>query len=75
MNQQQTWTASSRKKTGEKMSLLALLFFMMGAVNVYGYLQGSDNQVTSSTTTDGSRLLKVVILAMVVAGMIEFVVN
>ncbi len=54
-----TDVTSSSKKTDEGMSLLALLFFMMGAVNVYGHLQGSDNQVTRSTNNDINGLLKV----------------
>ncbi len=65
---------SSSKKTDEGMSLLALLFFMMGAVNVYGHLQGSDNQVTRSTNNDINGLLKVAVVAMFIAGVMELFV-
>ncbi len=64
-------TTFSKKKQDEGMSLLALLFFMMGAVNVYGHLQGSDNQVTTSNDNDITGLLKVGILAMFLAVVIE----
>ncbi|MDJ0601510.1 MAG: hypothetical protein QNJ37_22030 [Crocosphaera sp.] len=56
------------------MSLLALLFFMMGAVNVYGHLQGSDNQVTTTNDNDMSGLLKVGVFAMFLAAAIELFV-
>lgn len=56
------------------MNLLALLFFMMGAVNVYGHFQGSDNQVTTNTHNDGISLLKVGLFAMLVAGILEILV-
>ena len=64
-------TTFSKKKQDEGMSLLALLFFMMGAVNVYGHLQGSDNQVTTSNHNDVTGLLKVGMLAMFLAVVIE----
>ncbi len=68
--------AMSRKRQNEGMSLLSLLFFMMGAVNVYGHLQGSDNQVTTTTGNDNdmNSLLKVGIFAMFLAGVIELLV-
>ncbi len=65
---------SSRKKQDEGMSLLSLLFFMMGAVNVYGHLQGSDNQVTDTNDNDVTGLLKVGIFAMFLATVIELFV-
>lgn len=66
----------SKSKQSEGMSLLALLFFMMGAVNVYGHLQGSDNQVTTTTGNghDMNDLLKVGIFTMFLAGIIELFV-
>ncbi|EAZ91323.1 hypothetical protein [Crocosphaera chwakensis] len=64
----------SRNKQDEGMSLLALLFFMMGAVNVYGHLQGSDNQVTTTNNNDMTGLLKVGIFTMFLAGVIELFV-
>ncbi len=67
-------TTFSKKKQDEGMSLLALLFFMMGAVNVYGHLQGSDNQVTTSNDHDITGLLKVGMLAMFLAIVIELFV-
>ena len=67
-------TTFSKKKQDEGMSLLALLFFMMGAVNVYGHLQGSDNQVTTSNDNDITGLLKVGMLAMLLAVVIEIFV-
>ena len=67
-------TTFSKKKQDEGMSLLALLFFMMGAVNVYGHLQGSDNQVTTSNHNDITGLLKVGIFAMFLAVVIELFV-
>ena len=65
---------SSRKKQDEGMSLLALLFFVMGAVNVYGHLQGSDNQVTPNSNNDIGSLLKIGIFAMFVAAIVELFV-
>ncbi len=65
---------SSKKQKHEGMSLLALLFFMMGAVNVYGHLQGSDNQVTTTNDNDMSGLLKVGVFAMFLAAAIELFV-
>ena len=62
----------STKKQDEGISLLALLFFMMGAVNVYGHLQGSDNQVTANSSNDIGSLLKIVIFTMFVAAIVEF---
>ncbi|MDJ0580988.1 hypothetical protein [Crocosphaera sp.] len=64
----------SNKKKDEGMSLLALLFFMMGAVNVYGHLQGSDNQVTTTNDNELNGLFKVGIFAMVLASVIELFV-
>ncbi|MGK7942235.1 MAG: hypothetical protein AB4062_19170 [Crocosphaera sp.] len=61
----------SRKKQDQGMSLFALLFFMMGAVNVYGHLQGSDNQVTANTNNDLGSLLKIGIFAMLLAAIVE----
>ena len=64
----------STKKQDEGISLLALLFFMMGAVNVYGHLQASDNQVTADSNNDIGGLLKIVIFTMFVAAIVEFFV-
>ena len=64
----------SNKKKDEGMSLLALLFFMMGAVNVYGHLQGSDNQVTTTNDNEFNGLLKVGIFTMILASVIELFV-
>ena len=72
MKTQTTPKMNSRQKAGENMNLLALLFFMMGAVHVYGHLQGSDNQVTSNVNS--LPLLKVGLFAMLVAGLIEVLV-
>ena len=69
-----TKMTSSKKKQDEGMSLLSLLFFMMGAVNIYGHLQGSDNQVTSTNDNDMTGLLKVGIFAMLLATIIEIFV-
>ncbi|WP_107667248.1 hypothetical protein [Cyanothece sp. BG0011] len=69
-----TKNAISRKRQNEGMSLLSLLFFMMGAVNVYGHLQGNDNQVTTTNDNDMTGLLKVGILAMFLAGVMELLV-
>ncbi|MDJ0659676.1 MAG: hypothetical protein QNJ42_09305 [Crocosphaera sp.] len=65
---------SFKKNKDEGMSLLSLLFFMMGAVNVYGHLQGSDNQVTNTNDNDVTGLLKVGIFAMFLAAVIELLV-
>ncbi|MDJ0845513.1 hypothetical protein [Crocosphaera sp.] len=65
---------SSQKKQGEGMDLLSLLFFMMGAMNVYGHLQGNDNQVTNTRDNDVIGLLKVSVFAMFVAAVIELLV-
>ncbi|MDJ0507982.1 MAG: hypothetical protein QNJ64_01815 [Crocosphaera sp.] len=62
---------ASSKKQDEGMSLLALLFFMMGAVNVYGHLQGSDNQVTTNSNNDMGSLFKIAVFAMFLAAIIE----
>ncbi len=67
-------STSYKKQRDQGMSLLALLFFMMGAVNVYGHLQGSDNQVTATNDNEVSGLLKVGILAMFLAAVIELFV-
>ncbi|ACB50199.1 hypothetical protein cce_0848 [Crocosphaera subtropica ATCC 51142] len=64
----------SRNKQGQGMNLLSLLFFMMGAVNVYGHLQGSDNQVTPSNNNDMTSLLKVGIFTMLLAAILELFV-
>ncbi|MGK7956707.1 MAG: hypothetical protein AB4063_15875 [Crocosphaera sp.] len=69
-----TKMTSSKKKQDEGMSLLSLLFFMMGAVNVYGHLQGSDNQVTTANNNDITGLLKVGIFAMLLATLVEIFV-
>ncbi|MGK7880542.1 MAG: hypothetical protein AB4060_10640 [Crocosphaera sp.] len=61
----------SNKKKDEGMSLLALLFFMMGAVNVYGHLQVSNNQVTTTNDNELNGLFKVGIFTMVLASVIE----
>ena len=71
---QYTKATSSKNKQDEGMNLLSLLFFMMGAVNVYGHLQGSDNQVTDTNDNDVTGLLKVGIFAMFLATVIELFV-
>ena len=69
-----TKTNLSKNKQGEGMSLLSLLFFMMGAVNVYGHLQGSDNQITTNDDNGMTGLLKVGAFAMFLANVIELIV-
>ena len=47
---------------------------MMGAVNVYGHLQGSDNQITTNDDNGMTGLLKVGAFAMFLATVIELIV-
>ena len=74
MNKYKYTKTTSSKKNDEGMSLLSLLFFMMGAVNVYGHLQGSDNQVTNTNDNDVTGLLKVGVFAMFLAAVMELLV-
>ena len=71
---QYTRNTVSKNRQDEGMSLLALLFFMMGAVNVYGHWQGSNNQVTDSNDNDMTGLLKVGRFTMFLAAVIELLV-
>ncbi len=64
----------SKQRQDPGMSLLALLFFMMLPVNVSEHLQGSDNQVTARKDNDMTGLLKVGMLAMFLAAVIELLV-
>jgi len=45
---QQTWSISSPEKRQPRMSLLSLLFFMLGALNIYVYLQKTKRRFDSS---------------------------
>jgi hypothetical protein len=64
---QQTWSMSSPEKRQKKMSLLSLLFFMLGALNIYVYLQKAKRRFDS----DIALLLRVGLLAASVAGLLE----
>ncbi len=69
MEKQPSWTVPSQK-TGQKMNLIALLFFMMGALHVYGQIQARENW----WTVEAVRLVRVALFAGLVAGMIEIAV-
>ena len=71
---QYTRNAVSKNRQDQGMSLLALLFLMILPVNVSGHLQGSDNQVTVSNDNQMTGLLKVGVLTMFLAAVIELLV-
>ncbi len=71
---QYTRKTVSKHRQDPGMSLLALLFFMMLPVNVSGHLQGSYNQVTASNGNNMSSLLKVGLLTMFLAAVIELLI-
>ena len=66
MEKQQFWTVPSQG-TGKKMNLIAFVFFMMGALDIYVQLQRRNKWDNSGA----SRLLKVALLGVVVAALIE----
>ncbi len=53
-----------------KMSLLALLFFMLGSVDLYGRIQ-SIQQTPSTSQMSIAPLLKLILLGVTAAGMLE----
>jgi len=67
METQQSWSVSSSEQRQQKMSLVALLFFMMGALNIYIYLQRTKQRVNSEV----SRLFQLSLLAAIIAGVLE----
>lgn len=66
MDDQLSWPAEPYKNDS-KMSLIALLFFMMGALNLYVALR----RKRSSLSSEAQRLLKLVLFSILLAGAIE----
>ncbi len=70
MEKQQFWTVPSQR-TGKKMNLIAFVFFMIGALDIYVQLQRRNKWDNSGASQETSRLLKVALLGVVVAALIE----
>lgn len=68
MENQLSWSASSPKT--EKMSLIALFFFMMGALNLYVALR----QKRSWLSSEAHRVLKLVLFSGFLASAIELAI-
>jgi hypothetical protein len=66
MDNQLSWSAEPYKNDN-KMSLIALLFFMMGALNLYVALRRKRSWLSS----EAQRLLKLVLFSVFLAGAIE----
>ncbi len=64
---QQAWSMSSPEKRQPRMSLLSLLFFMLGALNIYVYLQKTKRRFDSSIAL----LFRMSFIAGVVATILE----
>lgn len=70
MEKQQSWIGSERGAE-KKMSLVAFLFFMMGALHVYGWLQASNRWDREAIDTGASYLVKIAVLGVLLASLIE----
>ncbi len=70
MLQQQTWPTSPIEAGQRKMNLVAFLFFMVGALHIYVQIQKQKEWFCS----EGSRFLKVSLLAATFAGILEFII-
>jgi hypothetical protein len=70
METQQFWSESSSDKGQPKMSLVAFVFFLMGAWHIYAHLQRQKHSFNSRV----SSLLKVSLLAALVAGLLEILI-
>jgi hypothetical protein len=70
MLQQQTWSASPIETEQQKMSLVAFLFFMMGAFHIYVQIQKQKELLC----LEGSRFLKVSLVAATFAGILELII-
>ncbi|GBF81558.1 hypothetical protein [Aphanothece sacrum] len=64
-----------KQQSRQKMSLIAFLFFMMGAIHLYGYIQGNDQQNNSLTTLNGSQFIKITLVGVTLAGILEILVS
>ena len=73
MEKQQFWTVPSQR-TGKKMNLIAFVFFMLGALDIYVQLQRPNKWDNSGASQETRRLLKVALLGVVVAAIIEILV-
>jgi hypothetical protein len=73
MENQQSW-AVVPSKTEQKTSLVALLFFLMGALHIYRQIQSLSKSNHSITAFETHPLLKVALVALIVAGILELLV-
>lgn len=70
---QQHKSASSLQQPS-KLSILGILFFLMGAPNIYAFLQRRTDASATATFSGGGvpRYAVAVLVAMVIAGIVEF---
>jgi hypothetical protein len=73
MENQQSWQVAP-PKTERKTSLVALLFFLMGALHIYKEIQLFGHSKHSPIAFDNNPLLKVALVALVLAGILELLV-
>ncbi|ACK72792.1 hypothetical protein PCC7424_4428 [Gloeothece citriformis PCC 7424] len=73
MEKQQTLTVFPDKKE-PKLNLLALVFFMMGALPLYVQFQGGNNEGHIESGRDKNRLFKITLLAVLVGATLEMFV-
>ena len=70
MLQQQSWSASPIETGQRKMGLVAFLFFLVGALHIYVEIQKQKDWLCS----EGSRFLKMGLVAATFAGILELAV-
>ncbi len=70
MQSSTSWAMSSMDTTKKETSLLSLLFFMMGAMNVYIFLRRQQDWLNQQ----GKRFLKIGLVSLTCAALLEVVV-
>lgn len=68
MESQESFSVSPLEGNQSKMSLLSLLFFMMGALNIYVYFQGTKSRIAMQFKA----MIRFGLLVAGMAGMLGF---
>jgi hypothetical protein len=59
----------------DRMGLLGILFFMMGALHIYGQVRAQGQKVNSITRLAGNHLWKIGLMGAIVGSILELVIN
>jgi hypothetical protein len=63
------------RQAEEQTNLFGFLFFMMGALHIYGQFRAKSKQINLTTRLFREQLWKVGLLSAIIAGMLEVLIN